>query len=262
MSAMASSADKRRAVAALAADRDQQGSTGRFLKRAGLALLLLFLIGTPILWAAGFFSGPKAVAEIKQLVDQQVAEYDRVARGEVPFGSASAGAVFEKMRDMPREARDQIGPQMGRLWAARERAEMASYFALPPEKRRAELDRRIKADEERRKVWQAEREKRDQQRTANGQQASNGNGGDRGGPGGPGGGGPGGGGPGGSGGPGGRGPGGGGRGGGTEEARNDRSKRRIDQSTPEQRAQQTEYRRAMEERRTQLGLPTGGRRGG
>ena len=58
---MSSSADKRRAVAALAADRNQQGAKGRFLKRAGLALLLLFLIGTPILWAAGFFSGPKGV---------------------------------------------------------------------------------------------------------------------------------------------------------------------------------------------------------
>ena len=249
---MASSADKRRAVAALAADRNQQGAKVRLLKRGGVALLLLFLIGTPILWAAGFFSGPKAVAEIKQLVDQQVAEYDRVVRGEVPFGNSSASAVFEKMRDMPRETREQIGPQMGRLWAARERAEMASYFALAPEKRQAELDRRIKADEDRRKAWQAEREKRDQQRAANGQQASNGNGGDRGGPGGQGG--PGGG-------PGRGGPGGGGRGGGTEEARNDRNKRRIDQSTPEQRAQQTEYRRAMEERRTQLGLASGGRWG-
>ena len=204
-----------------------------------------------------FFSAPPAVAEITQLVDQQVVEYNRVARGEVPYGTPSSSAIFEKMRDMPREYREQIGPQMGRLWEARERAEMASYFAMPPEKRQAELDRRIKADEDRRKAWQAEREKRDQQRSASGQQAGGGGGrGPGGGGGGPG---AGGGGPGGGGG----GPGGGSsRGGGTEEARNERSKRRIDQSSPEQRAQQTEYRRAMEERRTQLGLPTGGRRGG
>jgi uncharacterized membrane protein YgcG len=242
---MASSADKRRAVAALAADRTKQADGGRFLKRAAIALLLLFLFAMPTLWAFGFFSAPPAVAEIKQLVDQQVVEYNRVARGEVPYGTPSSSAIFEKMRDMPREYREQIGPQMGRLWEARERAEMASYFAMPPEKRQAELDRRSKADED-----QAEREKRDQQRSVSGQQA--GGGGGRG-PGG-GGGGPG---------AGGGGPGGGSsRGGGTEEARNERSKRRIDQSSPEQRAQQTEYRRAMEERRTQLGLPTGGRRGG
>lgn len=254
---MASSVDKRRAVAALAADRTKQAAGGRFLKRAAIALLLLFLFAMPTLWAFGFFSAPPAVAEIKQLVDQQVVEYNRVARGEVPYGNPSSSAIFEKMRDMPREYREQIGPQMGRLWEARERAEMASYFAMPPEKRQAELDRRIKADEDRRKAWQAEREKRDQQRSASGQQAGGGGGrGPGGGGGGPG---AGGGGPGGGGG----GPGGGSsRGGGTEEARNERSKRRIDQSSPEQRAQQTEYRRAMEERRTQLGLPTGGRRGG
>jgi uncharacterized membrane protein YgcG len=254
---MASSVDKRRAVAALAADRTKQADGGRLLKRAAIALLLLFLFAMPTLWAFGFFSAPPAVAEIKQLVDQQVVEYNRVARGEVPYGTPSSSAIFEKMRDMPREYREQIGPQMGRLWEARERAEMASYFAMPPEKRQAELDRRIKADEDRRKAWQAEREKRDQQRSASGQQAGGGGGrGPGGGGGGPG---AGGGGPGGGGG----GPGGGSsRGGGTEEARNERSKRRIDQSSPEQRAQQTEYRRAMEERRTQLGLPTGGRRGG
>jgi hypothetical protein len=224
-------------------------------------MLLLFLVAMPTLWAFGFFSSPKAVVEVKQLVDQQVAEYDRVARGEVPYGaSPSSGAIYEKMRDMPREYREQIGPQMGRLWEARERAEMGSYFAMPPEKRQAELDRRIKADEDRGKARQAEREKRDQQRAARGEQASDGGG--RGGPGGgggsPGGGGGGGGSPGGGGGSpggGGGGPGGGGRGRGTEQSRNDWAKRRIDQSSAEERAQRTEYRRAVDERRTQLGLP-------
>jgi hypothetical protein len=250
---MASTADKRRAVSALAAERNKQGAVGRFAKRAGGALALLAVIAMPVLWLLGFFSSPKAVAEIEQAVDQQVAEYERVARGEVPFASApSSRAMFDKMRDVPPQYREQVGQQMGRLWEARERAETASYFALPPDKRQTELDRRIKADEERRKQWQAEREKRDQQRAAGGQQA--GGFGGRGGPGG----GPGGGPPGV--GPGGGGPPGGNRRG-SEEARNDRSKRRLDQSTPEQRAQQTEYRRAKEERRTQLGLPSDGRRG-
>lgn len=246
---MSSSTDRRRAAAALAADRDRQATAGRILKRSALGILLLLMIALPVLWAFGFFSGPRAVAEIRQLVDQQVAEYDRVVRGEIPFESGpSPGVMFEKMRRMPEAYREQVGQQMGRLWEARERAEMASYFALPPEKRQAELDRRIKAEEARRRGWQAERERRDQQRGGDGQQAGNAG---RGGPGGGGGGG-GGGGP----------PGGGRRGGGTEEARNERNKRRLDQSSPEQRARQTEYRRAMEERRTQLGLPTGGRRGG
>lgn len=254
---MASTADKRRAVAALAAEKNKQGAVARIATWAGGVLALLALIAMPVLWLLGFFSSPKAVAEIEQVVNQQLAEYDRVARGEVPFASVtSSRSMFEKMRDVPPQYREQVGQQMGRLWEARERAESASYFALPPDKRQAELDRRIKADEERRKQWQAERERRDQERASGGQQAGGFAG--RGGP--PGGGPPGGGPPG-----GGRGPGGGGtpdgnrRG--SEEARNERSKRRLDQSTPEQRAQRSEYRRAMEERRTQLGMPSGGRRG-
>ncbi len=246
--ATATIADRRRAVAALAAERHGQGRSGRFWKRALVALLALACLSLLVMWLMGFFSTPQAVAEMAQIVDQQIVEYDRAARGEVPFNSSAAfGTVMQKMRDVPREYREQ---QMGRLWEARERAEMGSYFALPPDKRQAELDRRIKADEDRRKAWQADRERRDQQR---GDARTASTGGDRGGPGGGAGGGAGGGG-GGPGGAGGRPPG-GRRGGGTEESRNERSKRRIDRSTPEQRAQQSEYRRALEERRTQLGVP-------
>jgi uncharacterized membrane protein YgcG len=238
--ATATIANRRQAVAALAAERHGRGRSGRFWKRALVALLALACLSLLVMWLMGFFSTPPAVAEVAQIVDQQIVEYDRAARGEVPFNSVAAfGTVMQKMRDVPREYREQ---QMGRLWEARERAEMGSYFALPPDKRQAELDRRIKVDEDRRKAWQAERERRDQRR---GDARTASAGGDRGGPGG------GGGGPGGAGGrpPSGR------RGSGTEESRNERSKQRIDRSTPEQRAQQSEYRRALEERRTKLGIP-------
>ncbi len=262
--ATATIADRRQAVAALAAERRGQGGSGRFWKRALVALLALACLSLLVMWLLGFFSTPQAVAELAQIVDQQIVEYDRAARGEVPFNSGAAfGTVMQKMRDVPREYREQ---QMGRLWEARERAEMGSYFALPADKRQAELDRRIKVDEDRRKAWQAERERRDQRR-GDARTASTvgdrggpggGAGGGGGGPGGGGGGGPGGGGGGGGGG----GPGGGGggppsgrRSSGTEQSRNERSKQRIDRSTPEQRAQQSEYRRALEERRTKLGIP-------
>jgi hypothetical protein len=158
---------------------------------------------------------------------------------------------MQQTRELPREYREQAGRQIGRLFEARERADMASYFALPADKRQAELDRRIKAEEDRRKARQAERAKREQA-TANGQVAATGA--DRGGSGAPGG--P----PGGAGGaPAGVGPPGGRRGGGTEDSRNDRMKQQIDRTTPEQRAQRAEYRRALEERRQQLGLGPGRR---
>jgi hypothetical protein len=240
--ATASMSDRRRAVAALAAQRRDEGAAGRFWKRAAASLALLALLTLAVLWFLGFFSTPEQVAEIRDLVDQQVAQFERAGRGEVPFDSGpGVGAVMAKMREMPREYRQQAGQQMSRFFEARERAEMASYFALPPERRQAELDRRIKADEDRRKTWEAERARRDETRQAagdgprGGPVADNTGGRDRGGP-----------------------PG-GGRRGGTEESRNERSKRRIDRSTPEQRARQSEYRRAVEERRKQLGLSPGRR---
>lgn len=235
---MASTADKRRQAAALAAERGRQGAGGRVVRRAAavLLLLLLLLLTVPTLWVCGFFSSPAAVAAMKQLVDRQVAEYERVARGEAAFASApDFGPLMEKMRDVPRDYRERVGQQLGRLWEARERAELASYFKLAPAQRQAELDRRIKADEARRQARQAEREKRDQTRAAGGQQAAGAApGSDRGD----------------------RGPGGAGRPGGgrTEDGRNARSKGRIDRTTPELRAQQAEYRRAMDARRKQLGL--------
>lgn len=242
---MTTQSDRRRTVAALAAERDERSAgTRRVMRAAALLLLCLCLAGVG--WGLGLFASPRAVADVEKLVDQQVAEYDRVARGEVPFAAApSFGAFRDTMRDVPREYRAQVGEQMGRLWEARERAEMASYFRLPPAQRQAELDRRIKAEEARRRAREADRAERDRARPSSGQQAGEGG---QGGPRGPGGAG--------AGGAGSGNGGSGGRPGGTrtEEGRNERSKQRIDRSTPEERTMRAEYRRAMDARRRQLGL--------
>jgi len=237
---MMSQADRRRVVAALAAERDERSAGSRMARRAAaIALILLCLLA--LFWGMGLFSSPRAVADVERLVEKQVAEYDRVARGEVPFEAApSFGAFRDTMRDVPREYRAQVGEQMGRLWEARERAEMASYFHLPPTQRQAELDRRIKVEEARRQAREAERAERDRARPSNGQQAGNG-------------------GQGGQQGPGGGGPGNAGQGGPvsisrTEEGRTQRSKQRIDRSTPAERTLRAEYRRAIDARRRQLGL--------
>lgn len=247
---MASTAQKRAALAELAADRHREGRAGRVMKRSLAALVLLLLGSLPVLWGLGFFSTPAAVAEVRQLVDQQVAAYDRVARGEASFTAApSLGDVFGKMRDVPPPYREQAEREMGRLWNARERAETGSYFSLPPQQRQAELDRRIKAEEERRQRWQAERGPRGQDGAGGGRQDGGGGrpeggggrpqGGDAGRPGA---------------------SGGGGARGWSEENRSAWIKRRIDRTSPEERAQRAEYRRALEARRTQLGLPPGGGR--
>ena len=253
---MSTATNRRQAVAALAAERARQGAGRRLLGRTLGVGTLLLLLGLAWLWASGVLSSPPAVAEVRQMVDRQVAEYERVSRGEVPFESApSFEPLIDKMRSVPKEYRDQAGEQMSRLFAARERAEMASYFQLPPAQRQAELDRRIRAEEARRKAREAEREKRNQDRSNGGGPGQSGqqagppaqaaaSGGPNGAAGG---------------GAGGRGP----AAGRTEDGRNERMKRRLDQSSPESRAQQAEYRRAMDARRKALGLPAGGgRRGG
>ena len=79
---MMSQADRRRAVAALAAERDERAASGRLNRRAAaIGLLLLSLMGLG--WGSGWFSPPRAVADVEKLVDQQVAEYDRVAAMDV-----------------------------------------------------------------------------------------------------------------------------------------------------------------------------------
>lgn len=235
---MSSTATKRQLLADIAADRHREHRAGRVVKRSLAALVVLLLGSLPVLWALGFFSTPPAVAEVRQLVDQQVAEYDRVARGEMSFASApSPAALFGRMRDVPEQYREQAEREMGRLWQARERAETHSYFSLPPKERQAELDRRIKAEDERRQRWQAERGQRGQDAGGGRQDAGGGRarGGDAGRTG-------------------------GGSRGWTEENRSAWAKRRIDRTTPDERARRAEYRRAMEARRTQLGLPPGGGR--
>jgi hypothetical protein len=126
------------------------------------------------------------------------------------------------------------------------RARIDAYFALPPEKRQAELDRQIKQEEMMRKAFE----------TAGAVMGAFGGGGNAGrGEGGQAGsasqqsggaqqaGGP---------------PGGGPSGSRTEEDRNRWRKQMIDRTTPEQRARYVEYRRAMDARREQLGLPSRG----
>jgi uncharacterized membrane protein YgcG len=235
------SADRRRALADLVRERDDGRRSGGLVRRIAIGLLVAALLALLLIWLLGWFSVPREVLEIRGLVDGQIAELRKVARNEVPLAEDAAGfsTVLDRVRALPPDLRRQAGREVGRMFEAREQAAMESYFNLPPERRQAELDRRIKAEEERRQAREAERAKRESQRPAPaaGQQTA-------GGPGGPGG---------------GRSSGGRGRST-TEEERNARSKRRIDRSSPQERAQRTEYRRAVDERRTQLGLPARGGR--
>jgi len=253
-----SAGDARRALASMERERRAPAGPGIWLQRAAVAAIVLFLLSLLWGWAFGWFSTPAEVLEVRATINQQIADLDKAGKGQVPYdGGPDMGKVFRSMRDLPEGMRDQVRRDIGRLMEANERAQVNSFFNMPPAQRQAELDRRIKVEAERRKQFSANRGARGGNRGGSppGQETSNGalGGGRAGGGGGPGGGGrPGGGG----GGP----PGGGGPRGGSEEDRNNRRKSALDNTDPEQRARRTEYRRQMDERRQQMGMGGGGGR--
>lgn len=234
-----SAGEARRALAAMERESRTPIGVGTWIKRAFVGAVVIGILTLIWGWAMGWFSTPAQVLEVRAAINQQIAELDRAGKGQAPYAGPDMGRVFGAMRDLPEDMRNQVRRDFGRLMEANETAQVNSFFNLPPGQRQAELDRRLKADEDRRKKFMADR----------GDRGSNRGGGQR--PGGqPGaGGGPPGGGPG-----GGRGPGGGGgpRGGGSEEDRNNRRKSALDSSAPEQRARRTEYRRLLDERKQQM----------
>jgi hypothetical protein len=148
------------------------------------------------------------------------------------------GQMREEMRKLPEETREALFEDRRKEWEARESKQMTEFFSKPRAEQIALIDKQIDESEKRR----LDRERR----RAQGGQV---NGPGRGGPGGPGGG---------RGGFGGGGGGGrGGRGATDPVARMDRTKSYLDKTTPESRAQRSEYRRMMDERRQARGLPTG-----
>lgn len=238
---MATVTSRREALAEFARGRRGADGTGLTARRAGIALAVLVLLGGAIAWMLGAFGGPREVRQLRTLVDQEIRQLDQAVKSGVAFDSVPTnfGAIMEQARAVPEAQRGDAWREMGRLFEARETAEVQTFFRLPPADRDAELDRRIRAEEDRRKARDAARAPSDR-----GGQRGGGGGGGGGSPRGA----PTGGGTATAGGP----P--GGRGGSTEDQRNQRYKASIDRTTPEQRAMRMEYRRVMQERRAKLGL--------
>ena len=220
---------------------------------AGL-LALLLLIGFGVALGGGWIrltTDPRVLEVQKMQAEIQTkffANGGPTTEAEATAFVAAMGQVREKREELPRDLRRQADEGGRRAFQNSMRANMNAYFQASPSERQAVIMKQIKQQEMMRKAF-----------------AQAGGGGGPGG-GGPGGGGPGGGGApgaqgGGRGGPGGGGPGGGQNGGTPGGGANNWQKRMIDNTSPAQRAQYTEYRRVMDETRAKLGLPTGGRGG-
>jgi hypothetical protein len=199
-------------------------------------VVLMLLFGAA--WAMGMFHSDEAAlnalkAKAATLMGE---EGQKLTPEQRRKGWEELRAEAEKLPPEQRRLAMQAGRQQ---FQQRMNDHIAEFFKLPKEKQLAALDKDIKRMEE----WQKARERRRGQRNGKGRDrgnsgsnaggasgamanASGGQGGPR-------------------------------RGGRTEAQRNERRKRMLDNTTPEQRAQFREYRRMMAERRKQLGLAAG-----
>lgn len=133
------------------------------------------------------------------------------------------GKLREEYRNLPEEDREQMWSERRQLWEAREQKFLNEFFAMTPAEQMAKIDEQLEEDEERRKRW-AERRSQQGDRQARGGQRGGGRDGFRG-----------------------RGR--------SGRSSIERRKGYLDRTTPQTRAQRSEYRRLRAERREQLGLP-------
>jgi hypothetical protein len=256
---------------------DDNASGMRKAGRWALILLGLALLAFLVAWLFGYVrltTDPRIVEIQKLQADTQkqfMANGGPQTLDEAKAAVAAMGHIREKIEALPENMRQEAGRRGGNVFRNTMQTRINAYFSLPADQRQKELDRQIKQDDLFRQAWESSRPAGGGQGgpprgmaggvvpggvvpggvvPGGGGGPGSGGGGAGGGPGGPGG-----------------GPGGGGtsRGGrpprgGSEEDRNRWRKNIIDSTTPEQRARYVEYRRAMEARRDQLGLPPGGHR--
>ena len=215
---------------------EPQGSTVWFWLILFAAVALLGFLGA---WLGGWirFTTDPRVTEILALQEEARAKY--AANGgpanlaEATAAVAAMGQIQQKIEALPQHLRPQVERSGSGMMRQAFGARIDAYFNAPPEKRQAELDRQIDQDEIMRKAYEAGSAIASAVGVGQGSASRRG------------------------------GEGGGGGGGGSGNSQDDRNRWRkqiIDRTTPEQRARYAEYRRAVEKRREERGLPSGGPR--
>jgi hypothetical protein len=212
-------------------DRNQKRPAAWVWAAVLVGLVLLALLGA---WLAGWIrltTDPR-VTEIVALQEQA---RERFGQGSGPSNLADATAmatsmmeIRQKMEALPEHLRPQVERAGRSMFQSAFRARIDAYFALPPEQRQAEIDRQIDQEEMMRKAFEAGRTVADALGGRNAQAGASAPSspprpsGSR-----------------------------------SEEERNRWRKSMIDRTTPQERARYTEWRRAIDARREQRGLPSG-----
>jgi hypothetical protein len=234
MSSVTARSSGRRVPAAAA--REDHGPTRFWIIGIASTALIAFLIA----WLAGWirFTTDPRVAEIIALQEQARARFEQQgggANGSLGIADATAAAaammeIRQKTEALPEHLRQQVERNGSSMFRSAFRARIDRYFALPPEQRQAELDRQIAEEETWRKAFEAGRammnavgvggQQAQQPQAQTAATTSNPPWASR-----------------------------------TEDERNRWRKGMVDRTTPQERARYTEWRRARDARREQLGLP-------
>lgn len=220
----------------------------------GTAIALLAVLAFLIAWLAGWirFTTDPRVTEILALQDQAMERFGQSGGPtNVTDATAMMGTMMEirqRVEALPEHLRPQVERSGQRMFQSAFRARIDNYFAQPPEKRKAEIDKQIDQEEMMRKAFEAGRAlmtavgggQGGGGQTGSSTPAAGGN--QTAGSGRP------------------PGPGNPSWQNRSEEERNRWRKSMVDRTNPEERARYTEWRRAMEERRVERGLPARGPR--
>ena len=133
----------------------------RSRRRWAVASILTLLLGFLILWGGGWvrFTTDPRVVEIQKM--HQDLEQKYVASGgpttfvEAAAGIAAMGQIRQKMDALPPHLKPAAEKSGQDLVAMYFRGQMNSYFTKPAQQRQGELDRQIRQFEMLRKAWEA-----------------------------------------------------------------------------------------------------------
>jgi len=244
MSIASARANRSRPAAGTTSDRPSAAVVG------GVAIIVLAILAFLIAWAGGwirFTTDPR----VTEILDMREQARQRFAQSGGPASLADATAMVgsmmeirQKVEALPEHLRPRVEQSGGRVFQSAFRARIDNYFAQPPEHRKAEIDRQLDQEEMIRKAFETGRALMSAvggggpKESAGGGQAASGDqkSGQA------------------------ASPGNSSWNSRSEEDRNRWRKSMVDRTNPEERARYTEWRRVMEERRVERGLPARGPR--
>ncbi|MFM8378689.1 MAG: hypothetical protein ACKOB1_05110, partial [Planctomycetia bacterium] len=140
-----------------AANDESSGKIGKWIAAIAILALVAFLIA----WLGGWirFTTDPRVAEIQKM--QEEARQKFAANGgpqtlaDATEAVTAMATIRQKTEALPASLRPQVERSGGSVFRSAMRQRIDAYFALPPAKRQAELDRQIRQEEMMRNAFEA-----------------------------------------------------------------------------------------------------------